>query len=1279
MQLIRSLFVISHAVVMAALLFGFPCLGEEVIDRAVLLDGSNFVRTTKWSKDLFPNRSFTFQLWLRASQPGVIISETEISNVSSWEIAFAEVFAGGVVKVGVPGIEAFTAGVIEFGQWNHLTLVYDDAAQTLKPYLNGKAGEGRSGKRRVPEDNQRTAVYPFGRGGPGNLGGGSWLAGELDEVRIWNRALNSEEAISNWREPLEGTEPGLAGYWKFDSTAGNLSPDSSFKDNVALHVPVDRATPLVLASTPIFGGSKVVTLDVIKTVSGTVLRGLAETSERALEVYFQWGSGEALTNETVSELIPQLGRVRFSILIGEIGDGEFRFRAVGRQGGELVYGEVKSFDPKYNAKSAAELNGNDFFRGSILATESRFNESFTYEFWFYPETAGVLTGETSSDGSSSRDTALAELLSDGTLRAGLPGLNSIQVGTVELRKWHHFALTYDDTNQRLAAYLNGKFAGESMGDRTRAPSEPAHVYQTFGLGGPRNLGPGGNFSGKFDEVRIWKVPLPSETLGQQWNKLVMSSHSSIKALWRFDQSAGNLVFDSGGGTNHAIYVPVGQAFPLVPSTAPILFQPETVVTLPAAVTLERATLAGQIVPDGIPLKVRFEWGSTPQLGQATPLREISANRYQVTFSESLEGIPPAEYFYRAVAQLPDTTLYGQVRTFTKVLRSGKAVSLDSGIQFFRTRLTTAEMFDSEDFTIEFWFNPVTPGVILGEFDSLDHKFWEYPYAQLDDATLKVGLPGGGVHSIGPVEYGRWHHLALGYDQGAQHFRAFLNGQRRLEVTTGRLLPEQFGRLARLAFGLGTASKPGFRGQVDEVRIWRHSPEDYEVAQGFNKTTSAREGLVGYWSFDGIGGDHILDLSHFANDGIISIGTNSPSLKVNLLELNEDKRPIITRVWGDNLNVDLLELRANINPNGASTAYSIHFGAESDSLREIKRGTISTLIAVETVSAELRQLPINKEHYFRISASNEYGNVSGPLIRVLKTGWSGAAAIVAGGASLFTVRSQSEFLPTDDFTLEFWFRAEHSGVMAGEFSPANRAYLDRSMIEILSSGMVVFGVEGLSPVAGGVVTFGEWHHAALRYTANTRRLSAFIDGNKTGADSFGSRLSPVDRPFSTVFSFGEATATHFGSGGSFSGSYDDIRWWSVARTDKEIAGKFNNILNGDEPGLVAYWPLGNTNAAGLMADFSGNGNDGAVVGMVKVAWSDAPLTYSLIEAQRVGDALKFEFLRSRDVNYALESSVDFSRWIPVSTNTASVHGLLRFQQAWDSASPYRFYRVKPLEE
>ena len=111
----------------------------------------------------------------------------------------------------------FTPGV-----WQHIALVFDGsqpAANRWSAYKNGSlvssSGSGNM-----------TATIPS-LTGPMLLGaysgGGYNYAGSMDEVRIWNRALNACEIQAHKDCELSGTENGLVAYYKFNQGIAGMN------------------------------------------------------------------------------------------------------------------------------------------------------------------------------------------------------------------------------------------------------------------------------------------------------------------------------------------------------------------------------------------------------------------------------------------------------------------------------------------------------------------------------------------------------------------------------------------------------------------------------------------------------------------------------------------------------------------------------------------------------------------------------------------------------------------------------------------------------------------------------------------------------------------------------------------------------------------------------------------------------------------------------------------------------------------------------------------------
>ena len=107
--------------------------------------------------------------------------------------------------------------------WQHVAATFDNG--TLLLYLNGVLDQTATG---VMVPFVGTEPVAFGR--EGNFAGGT-LNGIIDEVRIWNLVRSAAELATFRSQKLVGSEPGLAGYWRFDEGSGQVVADATGHGN----------------------------------------------------------------------------------------------------------------------------------------------------------------------------------------------------------------------------------------------------------------------------------------------------------------------------------------------------------------------------------------------------------------------------------------------------------------------------------------------------------------------------------------------------------------------------------------------------------------------------------------------------------------------------------------------------------------------------------------------------------------------------------------------------------------------------------------------------------------------------------------------------------------------------------------------------------------------------------------------------------------------------------------------------------------------------------------
>lgn len=125
--------------------------------------------------------------------------------------------------------------------------------------------------------------------------------------------------------------------------------------------------------------------------------------------------------------------------------------------------------------------------------------------------------------------------------------------------------------------------------------------------------------------------------------------------------------------------------------------------------------------------------------------------------------------------------------------------------------------------------------------------------------------------------------------------------------------------------------------------------------------------------------------------------------------------------------------------------------------------------------------------------------------------------------------------------------------------------------------------------------GSWHHFAATWAdigGGTTALSIFIDGIQVG-QAFAPLTLPLTGPY-YLGGGGDPLNEHFGTG-----SMDEVRFWSVARTQSEFQSTMYCPIIGAQAGLIANYhfndgtPNADNTAITTLADGSGNAYNASV--------------------------------------------------------------------------------------
>lgn len=128
------------------------------------------------------------------------------------------------------------------GQWVNITAIIRGATD-MDLFLNGvnKGGVYEGGSNSPMNSNSPDEVAKIGSWFSNNTT--YFFKGQLDELRIWNRALSGIEVADIYTKKISASHPGLIGYWPFNETLGNVVLDQSSNGfNGVMNGDVQRVT-----------------------------------------------------------------------------------------------------------------------------------------------------------------------------------------------------------------------------------------------------------------------------------------------------------------------------------------------------------------------------------------------------------------------------------------------------------------------------------------------------------------------------------------------------------------------------------------------------------------------------------------------------------------------------------------------------------------------------------------------------------------------------------------------------------------------------------------------------------------------------------------------------------------------------------------------------------------------------------------------------------------------------------------------------------------------------
>lgn len=194
-----------------------PCQGF-----ALALDGASSAVLPRAIGD-----DFTIEAWIRTTQSlsgtrhfqgrGIIDADL-VGDANDFS---SEVLNGGFAfGVGNPDITLQSTSTVATGQWVHLAASRAAATGELRVFVNGTLEGSSVSSNRGALDAPPTIA----------IGGAHLIRnfiGEIDEVRLWSVVRSAEQIRTTLRQRLDGNDPGLVGYFRFEDRGSETTEDTS--------------------------------------------------------------------------------------------------------------------------------------------------------------------------------------------------------------------------------------------------------------------------------------------------------------------------------------------------------------------------------------------------------------------------------------------------------------------------------------------------------------------------------------------------------------------------------------------------------------------------------------------------------------------------------------------------------------------------------------------------------------------------------------------------------------------------------------------------------------------------------------------------------------------------------------------------------------------------------------------------------------------------------------------------------------------------------------------
>ena len=455
----------------------------------------------------------------------------------------------------------------------------------------------------------------------------------------------------------------------------------------------------------------------------------------------------------------------------------------------------------------------------------------------------------------------------------------------KIGEWNHVAVT-GTTDGSLTYYVNGEKIAEA--------AFTAYVNNTTGMGLGFSPAYGTNVAGEMDELRIWNIAVPQDSIRKRMHYPLTGNESGLQLYYDFSEKDNNTIV-SKGAQKTAIALNGGELFPATSPVADIT--PAYQQSVAASWSRRNTANAGLSFPDNITsytANIVHGKDNDATLAQTAagiyylkggwqidplnnPFATVKVNLAQaLPHADSIIKSAGVYYLLQEVkdslVNIGEGTFDGQQVSFfntfleegiyhlgwkadtTGAIGRGGAISLPGGHQVY-IPAAKANPVLTGPFTIEMWArlmqDPATGGKLLSNSGRVSNNSTGLAFEFTDQNSLNavLGTNGSGWNTVAtnkPWKIGEWNHVAITAAPNTT-VKVYINGE-----LAGSNAYANFAPNTNWALALGTSINYGGAvvAMMDEYRMWNRVKTPEEIKTQMHQTiTDADASLVYNFTFN----------------------------------------------------------------------------------------------------------------------------------------------------------------------------------------------------------------------------------------------------------------------------------------------------------------------------------------------------------------------------------------------------------------------------------------------